>query len=124
MSADRANDDKPWTLFRYRNADGTSKDWAYRSLPDGAIEIGWGRTGAVSQRQSYGAAQTQEILQRAQQKRRKGYVPLGTAVLRHGLMELLPKPTRPQPLIPPRPKSPVPAVDLSQISAGKDDFWF
>jgi len=106
VSTDSGKDNKPWTLFRYRNSDGTSKDWAYRSLSDGGLEICWGRTGAVSQRQTYGAAQTQEILQRAQQKQRKGYLPLGAAVLRHGLMELLPAPTRtPEPLTPPRPKA-------------------
>jgi predicted DNA-binding WGR domain protein len=125
VSADRAKDDKPWALFRYRNADGTSKDWAYRRLADGGLEICWGRTGAVSQRQTYSAGDAGAILQRAQQKQRKGYVPLGDAVLRHGLMELLPKPTRtPEPLTPPRPKPPVPAADLSQIASEQDDFWF
>jgi predicted DNA-binding WGR domain protein len=125
VSADRATDDKPWTLFRYRNADGTSKDWAYRRLPDGAIEICWGRTGAVSQRQSYGAAQTQEILQRAQQKQRKGYAALGDAVLRHGALQPFPNATQTQRTqSPPHPKPPLPAVDLSQIASEQDDFWF
>lgn len=26
-----------WTLYRHRNADGSSKDWAVRSNPDGSI---------------------------------------------------------------------------------------
>jgi hypothetical protein len=125
VSADRAKDDKPWTLFRHRNADGTSKDWAYRCLADGGLEICWGRTGAVSQRQTYGAAQTQEILQRAQQKQRGGYVPLGDTELRHGALQPIPDATPTQtPPSPLRPKPSLPAVDLSQIAAGQDDFWF
>ena len=125
MSPREGTDDPPWNLFRYRNADGSSKDWAYRRLPGGELEICWGRTGAVSQRQIDAAAQAGAILQRAQQKEHKGYVPLGDAVLRHGVMELLPAPMRTQtPPSPPRPKPPLPAVDLSQIAAGQDDFWF
>jgi hypothetical protein len=125
MSAGSAQDDTPWTLFRYRNADGTTKDWAYRRLPDGGLEICWGRTGAISQTQTCDAAKAGEILQRAQQKQRKGYVPLGDALLRHGVMASLPAPTRTQaPPSSPRPKPSVLALDLSRIAAGQDDFWF
>jgi predicted DNA-binding WGR domain protein len=110
-----------WTLFRYHNADGTAKDWAYRHLPDGGIAICWGRRGSVSQSHSYGAAEARAILRRAQEKQRKGYVPLGNAVLRDGALEPLPAPA---PSAPSRPKPSAPAVDLSQIAIGQDDFWF
>jgi predicted DNA-binding WGR domain protein len=111
----------PWRLFRYRNADGSSKDWAYRHLPDGGVAICWGRTGSVNQTHTYGAAEARAILRRAQEKQRKGYVPLGNAVLRDGALEPLPAPA---PSSPPRPKPSAPAVDLSQIATGQDDFWF
>jgi predicted DNA-binding WGR domain protein len=118
-------DDPHWTLFRYCNADGSSKDWAYRRLADGAIEICWGRTGAVSQRQTCSAGDAGAILRRAQQKQRKGYVPLGNAELRRGALQPIPDATPTQtPPSPLRPKPSLPAVDLSQIAAGQDDFWF
>jgi hypothetical protein len=33
-----------WSLYRYRNRDGSSKDWAVRSNPDGSITTRWGKT--------------------------------------------------------------------------------
>ena len=33
-----------WSLFRYRNSDGSSKDWAVITNPDGSISTRWGKT--------------------------------------------------------------------------------
>ncbi|MFA5920799.1 MAG: hypothetical protein WC856_05855 [Methylococcaceae bacterium] len=33
-----------WCLYRYRNHDGSSKDWAVRTNPDGSITSRWGKT--------------------------------------------------------------------------------
>ena len=33
-----------WHLYRYRNSDGSSKDWAVRTNPDGSITTRWGKT--------------------------------------------------------------------------------
>ena len=33
-----------WSLYRYRNRDGSSKDWAVRTNPDGSITTRWGKT--------------------------------------------------------------------------------
>jgi len=35
-----------WSLFRYRNSDGSSKDWAVQTNPDGSISTRWGKTAA------------------------------------------------------------------------------
>ena len=121
MNAERDNGAPTWTLFRYHNADGTAKDWAYRRLPDGGVEVCWGRAGAVTQTRTYSPAEARDILRRAQDKERKGYVPLGDAVLRHGAFE---QPRTPAASTPKPTKPSAPAVDLSQIAAGQDDFWF
>jgi len=33
-----------WSLFRYRNSDGSSKDWAVQTHPDGSVTTRWGKT--------------------------------------------------------------------------------
>ena len=33
-----------WCLYRYRNPDGSSKDWTVRTNPDGSITTRWGKT--------------------------------------------------------------------------------
>jgi len=33
-----------WNLYRHRNTDGSSKDWAVKSNPDGSITTRWGKT--------------------------------------------------------------------------------
>jgi len=33
-----------WNLYRYRNNDGSSKDWAVTTNPDGSISTRWGKT--------------------------------------------------------------------------------
>ena len=35
-----------WSLFRYRNHDGSSKDWAVTTNSDGSISTRWGKTAA------------------------------------------------------------------------------
>src|SRR5664279_1492792 len=35
-----------WSLFRYRNSDGSSKDWAVTTNPDASISTRWGKTAA------------------------------------------------------------------------------
>ena len=35
-----------WTLYRHRNRDGSSKDWAVTTHPDGSISTRWGKTAA------------------------------------------------------------------------------
>lgn len=64
-----------WNLYRHRNPDGSSKDWAVRSNPDGSITTRWGKTAdslpGVSNR--YGVKQ----LDIERQKQAKGYVLIG-----------------------------------------------
>ena len=60
-----------WNLYRHRNSDGSSKDWAVRSNSDGSITTRWGKTAnrlpGVSNR--YGIQQ-RDI---ERQKQAKGY---------------------------------------------------
>ena len=64
-----------WNLYRHRNSDGSSKDWAIRSNSDGSITTRWGKTAdslpGVSNR--YGVKQ----LDIERQKQAKGYVLVG-----------------------------------------------
>ncbi|WP_026600460.1 hypothetical protein [Methylomonas sp. 11b] len=64
-----------WNLYRHRNSDGSSKDWAVRSNSDGSITTRWGKTAdslpGVSNR--YGVKQ----LDIERQKQTKGYVLVG-----------------------------------------------
>ncbi len=64
-----------WNLYRHRNTDGSSKDWAVRSNSDGSITTRWGKTAdtlpGVSNR--YGVKQ--HDIER--QKQSKGYVLVG-----------------------------------------------
>ncbi len=122
-------DPTPWQLFRYRHADGGSKDWAYRRRADGDLDVCWGRTDQVSQQRRYPAREGLSILRRAAEKQSKGYVPLGQAVLRDRRLELFPArvPEHPTPApspLPPTPSSSAQAVDLSRIAVDEDDFWF
>jgi len=65
-----------WNLYRHRNSDGSSKDWAVRSNSDGSITSRWGKTSnrlpGVSNR--YGVKQ----FDIERQKQAKGYVLVGT----------------------------------------------
>ncbi|MEA3643094.1 MAG: hypothetical protein VBE63_24600, partial [Lamprobacter sp.] len=78
-----------WRLFRYHHTDGTSKDWAYRRLADGDLEICWGRTGQVRQHRQYAARDGTLVLRRAAEKQGKGYVARGEGGLKDGARVLL-----------------------------------
>ena len=118
-------DDAAWRLLRYRHADGTSKDWAYRPLADGGMEICWGRTGQVRQRRRYPPRDHDAIRRRAAEKQAKGYVPLGTAVLCHGrFVDSAAALSASRPASHPAPDARPGPFDLSQIVATGDDFWF
>jgi len=64
-----------WNLYRHRNSDGSSKDWAVRCNSDGSITTRWGKTAdrlpGISNR--YGLKQ----LDIERQKQAKGYVLVG-----------------------------------------------
>ena len=68
-----------WQLFRYRNHDGSSKDWAVTTNPDGSISTRWGKTAArlpsVNTRHSI----RQFDIER--QKQAKGYVWVGDVAI-------------------------------------------
>ncbi|KAA6183706.1 hypothetical protein F2Q65_14800 [Thiohalocapsa marina] len=122
-----------WTLYRFTHADGSAKDWAWRRLPTGGVEVAWGRSGTRAQRRVYPPREGPLIERRALQKQHKGYRLLGDAVLHEGVL---------QPFVRPQdassrqqtphfsaaanapPTTPLPPVDLSGIAAGRDDFWF
>ena len=121
-----STDEAPWQLYRYHHGDGTRKDWAYRQLADGSTEIAWGRSERIAQRRIYPAHQAQTIEQRAWEKERKGYVPLGQAVLSGSVFEVISTQrasVRFNPPSSPRP-SPMPDIDLSRIAPGQDNLWF
>jgi hypothetical protein len=116
--------DSPWQVFRYHQGDGSRKDWAYRRLADGAMEIAWGRLENIAQRRIYAASQARMIEQRALDKERKGYVRLGEAVLRGRFFELISTQRgslHSHPVPEPRPQ---PRIDLSWIAPWQENLWF
>jgi len=121
-----------WRLFRYHHTDGASKDWAYRRLADGDLEICWGRTGQVRQHRQYAARDGTLVLRRAAEKQGKGYVALGEAELKDGALVLInttasitgPIPAVVHAVSRTRQHAVPGPLDLSQIAAGEDDFWF
>jgi len=117
-------DERPWSLFRYRHADGTAKDWAYRPLPDGGVELRWGKAGRLTQHTTYPPAECARIQRRARDKQRKGYVALGPALIRDG--RIVPQPAASPARLEPTPTTsqPTPPLDLSRIAPGREDFWF
>ena len=62
----------PWRLYRHCNSDGSSKDWAVMTNPDGRITTRWGKTAVllpgVSTRSGVGQFDIE------QEKQAKGYV--------------------------------------------------
>jgi len=61
-----------WNLFRHRNRDGSSKDWAVRSNSDGSITTRWGKTASCLPSSGTRSGMSQSAIER--QKRNKGYV--------------------------------------------------
>ncbi|MCQ8130044.1 hypothetical protein [Methylomonas rivi] len=64
-----------WSLFRYRNSDGSSKDWAVKSNPDGSITTRWGKTASKLPGVSHRNGVRQFDIEK--QKQTKGYVFVG-----------------------------------------------
>lgn len=61
-----------WRLFRHRNADGSFKDWAVITHPDGTMSTRWGKTAARLPGFSTRSGVRQADIERAKQA--KGYV--------------------------------------------------
>ncbi|NOV29345.1 hypothetical protein [Methylomonas sp. ZR1] len=61
-----------WNLYRHRNSDGSSKDWAVRSNSDGSITTRWGKTASNLPGVSSRSGVRQFDIER--QKQAKGYV--------------------------------------------------
>lgn len=61
-----------WNLYRHRNSDGSSKDWAVRSNSDGSITTRWGKTASNLPGVSNRSGVRQFDIE--QQKQAKGYV--------------------------------------------------
>ena len=61
-----------WNLYRYRNSDGSSKDWAVTTHPDGSISTRWGKTAARLPSVNTRNGVRQFDIER--QKQAKGYV--------------------------------------------------
>jgi len=61
-----------WNLYRHRNSDGSSKDWAIRSNPDGSITTRWGKTASCLPGVSNRSGVRQFDIEK--QKQAKGYV--------------------------------------------------
>jgi hypothetical protein len=117
--------DSTWRLLRYHHVDGRSKDWAYRRLTDGGLEVCWGRTGQVRRHCRYPAQDGTAVLRRAAEKQGKAYVPLGEAELHDGAFVPIDAPrVAVRPTTHPMPKATPCRLDLSRIAAGEDDFWF
>jgi hypothetical protein len=65
-------------LYRYTHEDGSAKDWAYCDQGNGLALIRWGPAGQLRSQQEKPLAVAYE---RAHEKRRKGYQPLGQVQL-------------------------------------------
>jgi hypothetical protein len=68
-----------WSLFRYRNSDGSSKDWAVITNPDGSISTRWGKTAARLPSVNTRHGIKQFDIER--QKQAKGYVFVGEVAI-------------------------------------------
>ncbi|OQW71210.1 MAG: hypothetical protein BVN35_16715 [Proteobacteria bacterium ST_bin11] len=64
-----------WNLYRHRNSDGSSKDWAVRSNSDGSITTRWGKTASCLPGVSNRSGVRQFDIEK--QKQAKGYVLVG-----------------------------------------------
>ena len=68
-----------WALYRYRNSDGSSKDWAVITHPDGSISTRWGKTAARLPSVNTRNGVRQFDIER--QKQAKGYVWVGEVTI-------------------------------------------
>jgi len=70
-----------WALYRYRNSDGSSKDWAVTTHPDGSISTRWGKTDARLPSVNTRNGVRQFDIER--QKQAKGYVFVAEVAIDH-----------------------------------------
>ena len=91
-----------WSLFRYRNSDGSSKDWAVITNADGSISTRWGKT--ASRLPSINTRTGIRQLDIERQKQAKGYVFVGEVEIDDGGNIRLPRtvPITPTSSIPPQ----------------------
>jgi hypothetical protein len=91
-----------WSLFRYRNSDGSSKDWAVITNADGSISTRWGKT--ASRLPSINTRTGIRQLDIERQKQAKGYVFVGEVEIDDDGNIRLPRtvPITPTSSIPPR----------------------
>ncbi len=68
-----------WALYRYRNPDGSNKDWAVQTHPDGSVSTRWGKSASRLPGSSTRNGVSQVDIER--QKRRKGYVFVGDVTI-------------------------------------------
>jgi hypothetical protein len=90
-----------WSLYRYRNRDGSSKDWAVRTNPDGSITTRWGKTAD----RLPGASTRNGVRQFDIEKRKqaKGYVFVAEVEIDSEGKVFLPGQVMPEPSEPPLP---------------------
>jgi hypothetical protein len=115
-----------YELYRYRNPDGTAKEWAYADLGNGVAEIRWGPQGHLRQQQE---KPIRVALERAREKEAKGYVRQGRCVIDStGRAHPAPDQWSPRTVGPPPRSQPPPKtapVDLAALLGGQDDgFYF
>ena len=114
-----------YRLYRYEHGDGTAKEWAYADLGNGTAQIRWGPAGRLRQTQS---KPLPIALERAREKRLKGYVAIGRADIdATGAVALLSRDGADQrvtPVVPAAPKLDLkPARDIAAL-LGADDGGF
>ena len=68
---------RAYELFRYRNSDGSSKDWAIRTNGDGTFTKRWGKTGTRLTSKDFPMAHPDDIHKEKRGKLNKGYQLLG-----------------------------------------------
>ena len=110
-------------LYRYEHGDGTAKEWAYADLGNGTAQIRWGPAGRLRQTQS---KPLRIALERAREKRLKGYVAIGRADIdATGAVVLLSRDGPDHRMPPAGTPAPKPARDIAALLDGDNDgFYF